>query len=135
MAVGLGDRNMRNLGIVALGAPLVGCAVSREEVVSRFGQSICGAERRRPGGEVRPTSHIWQLGNQTNINTNRGSGIASTQCCKVSIIASKTGVVSHTAAFAQTGSGWSGKVSSKLPAGRGGTEGQIEMTLALAGAW
>jgi hypothetical protein len=45
------------------------------------------------------------------------------------------GCVSHTAAFAQTGSGWSGKVSSKLPAGRGGAEGQIEMTLAPAGAW
>jgi hypothetical protein len=41
------------------------------------------------------TSYIWQLGNQTNINTDRGSGIASTQYCKVSVIASKTGVVSQ----------------------------------------
>ncbi len=41
------------------------------------------------------TSYIWQLGNQTNINSDRGSGIASTQFCKVSVIASKTGVVSQ----------------------------------------
>jgi len=41
------------------------------------------------------TSYIRQLGNQTNINTDRGSGIASTQFCKVSVIGSKTGVVSQ----------------------------------------
>jgi hypothetical protein len=40
------------------------------------------------------TSYIWQLGDQTNINTDRGSGIASTRFCKVSVVASKTGVVS-----------------------------------------
>jgi hypothetical protein len=70
------------------------------------GRPICGAKRRRPGSEIGPpastfkmnsgdTSYIWQLGNQTNINTDRGSGIASTQYCKVSVIASKTGVVSQ----------------------------------------
>jgi hypothetical protein len=31
-----------------------------------------------------------------HINTDRGSGIASTQHCKVSVIASKTGVASNT---------------------------------------
>jgi hypothetical protein len=41
------------------------------------------------------TSYIWQLGNQTNINTDRGSGIASTQFCKVSVVASKTGIISQ----------------------------------------
>jgi hypothetical protein len=41
------------------------------------------------------TSYIWQLGNQTNINSDRGSGIASTQFCKVSVIGSKTGIVSQ----------------------------------------
>jgi hypothetical protein len=41
------------------------------------------------------TSYIWQLGNQTNINSDRGSGIASTQFCKVSVIGFKTGIVSQ----------------------------------------
>jgi hypothetical protein len=41
------------------------------------------------------TSYIWQLGNQTNINTDRGAGIASTQYCKVSVVANKTGVISQ----------------------------------------
>jgi hypothetical protein len=41
------------------------------------------------------TSYIWQLGNQTNIYTDRGSGIASTNYCKVSVIASKIGIVSQ----------------------------------------
>jgi len=56
------------------------------------------AERLHAGGfkmNSGDTSYIWQLGNQTNINTDRGSGIASTQFCKVSVIGSKTGVVSQ----------------------------------------
>jgi hypothetical protein len=34
-------------------------------------------------------------GNQTNINTDRGSGVTSTLFCKVSVVASKTGVISQ----------------------------------------
>jgi hypothetical protein len=41
------------------------------------------------------TSYIWQLGKQTNIDADRGRGIASTQYCKVNVIASKTGVVTQ----------------------------------------
>jgi hypothetical protein len=41
------------------------------------------------------TSYVWQIGNQTNINTDRGSGIASTRFCKVNVIASKAGTVSQ----------------------------------------
>ena len=41
------------------------------------------------------TSYIWQLGSQTNISKDRGSEIASTQYCKVSVIASKPGIVSQ----------------------------------------
>jgi len=42
------------------------------------------------------TSYQWQLANQTDIAVNnRGSGYASTQYCKVSVIASPTGVVSQ----------------------------------------
>ena len=41
------------------------------------------------------TSYIWQLGNQTDIVADRGSGIASTQYCQVSVVANKTGVISQ----------------------------------------
>jgi len=41
------------------------------------------------------TSYIWQLGNQTNAVGGNGAAIASTRFCKVSVIASKTGVVSQ----------------------------------------
>jgi hypothetical protein len=35
------------------------------------------------------TSYIWQLGNQTNVNTDQGSGIEAPGFAKVSVIASK----------------------------------------------
>ena len=41
------------------------------------------------------TSYIWQLVNQTDILTDRGSGFAQTRFCKVSVIASKTGIVTQ----------------------------------------
>jgi hypothetical protein len=97
---------MRNLGIVALCVALAGCAASREEVVSRLGSQYVGQNVDALVIKFGPplstfamhsgdTSYIWQLGNQTNINTDRGSGIASTQYCKVSVIVSKTGVVNQ----------------------------------------
>jgi hypothetical protein len=39
------------------------------------------------------TSYIWQLSAVTDIATDRGYGTASTRYCKVSVIASPTGVV------------------------------------------
>src|SRR4030081_1645445 len=99
---------MRILGIVALGAALAlaGGAASRQEVATRLGDQYVGqnvdilvVKFGPPASTFKmnsgDTSYIWQLGNQTNINTDRGSGIASTQFCKVSVIASKTGVVSQ----------------------------------------
>ena len=41
------------------------------------------------------TAYVWQLGNQTDISTYRGSGTANTQYCKVNVIASSTGIVSE----------------------------------------
>jgi hypothetical protein len=41
------------------------------------------------------TSYIWQLGNQTNIVADRGTGVATTQFCKVSVIANKNGIVTQ----------------------------------------
>jgi hypothetical protein len=97
---------MRILGIVALVAALAGCAASREDVVSRLGSQYVGQNVDALVIKFGPplssfamhsgdTSYIWQLGNQTNINTDRGSGIASTQYCKVSVIASKIGIVNQ----------------------------------------
>jgi len=97
---------MRNLGIVALGVALAGCAASREEVAVRLGSQYVGQNVDALVVKFGPptstfkmnsgdTSYIWQLGNQTNIDTDRGRGIASTQYCKVSVIASKTGVVTQ----------------------------------------
>jgi len=88
---------MRILGIVALGAALAGCAASRQEVATRLGDQYVGQNVDALVVKFGPpastfkmnsgdTSYIWQLGNQTNINTDRGSGIASTQFCKVSVI-------------------------------------------------
>jgi hypothetical protein len=131
---------MRILGIVALGAALSGCAASRQEVATRLGDQYVGQNVDALVVKFGPpastfkmnsgdTSYIWQLGNQTNINTDQGSGIASTRFCKVSVIASKTGVVSQlntedsnagaglagamacTAASAQTDLEWSGKAN------------------------
>jgi hypothetical protein len=97
---------MRNLGIVALCVALGGCAASRQEVATRLGDQYVGQNVDALVVKFGPplstfamhsgdTSYIWQLGNQTNIYTDRGSGIASTQYCKVSVIASKTGIVSQ----------------------------------------
>jgi hypothetical protein len=97
---------MRILGIVALCAALGGCAASREEVVTRLGDRFIGqnvdtlvvdfgppaSTFKMNSGE---TSYIWQLGNQTNAVGGSGSAIASTRFCKVSVIASKTGIVSQ----------------------------------------
>lgn len=97
---------MRILGIVALCVTLGGCAASRQEVAARLGQEYIGknvdvlvvqwgppaSTFKMNSGE---TSYVWQLGNQTNINTYRGSGAASTMYCKVNVIASPTGIVSQ----------------------------------------
>ena len=97
---------MRGWGIVVLCFALGGCAASREEVVTRLGSEFVGQNvdtlvvRFGPPASTfkmnsGDTSYIWQLGNQTNINTDRGSGIASTQFCKVSVIASKAGIITQ----------------------------------------
>ncbi|MDR3484546.1 MAG: hypothetical protein P4M05_06515 [Bradyrhizobium sp.] len=97
---------MRILGIVALCAALGGCAASRQEVAARLGDQYVGqnvdalvVKFGPPANTFKMNSgdmsYVWQLGNQTNINTDRGSGVASTQFCKVSVIASPKGVVSQ----------------------------------------
>jgi hypothetical protein len=97
---------MRKIGVLVLCATLGGCAASRQEVATRLGDQYFGQNVdalvikfgppantfKMNSGDM---SYIWQLGNQTNIVADRGSGIASTQFCKVSVIASPKGVVTQ----------------------------------------
>ena len=97
---------MHRLGFALLALALGGCAASREEVAARLGAEYVGKNVDALAVKFGPptsmfkmnsgqTSYQWQLGNQTDIAVNRGSGYASTQYCKVSVIASPTGVVSQ----------------------------------------
>jgi hypothetical protein len=92
---------------------LAGCAntSSRQEVASRLGQQYVGQSVDSLVTRFGPptstfkmtsgsTSYVWQLGNQTNMNvygngTGSGYGAASTQYCKVNVIASPQGVVTQ----------------------------------------
>ena len=98
---------MHRLGFALLALALGGCAASREEVAARLGAEYVGKNVDTVVAKFGPptstfkmnsgqTSYQWQLANQTDIAVNnRGSGYASTQYCKVSVIASPTGVVSQ----------------------------------------
>jgi len=99
---------MRNLGIVAICAALAlgGCAASRQEVISQLGDQFVGQNVDALVVQWGPpattfkmnsgdTSYVWQLGNQTDLNTDRGSGFASTRFCKVNVVASKVGIVTQ----------------------------------------
>ena len=97
---------MRNFGVVALCVALVGCAASKQEVATRLGEQYVGQNADALVVKFGPpastfkmnsgdTSYIWQLGNQTNIVADRGTGVATTQFCKVSVIANKNGIVTQ----------------------------------------
>src|SRR5882724_349434 len=95
---------MRILLVVALCAMLGGCAASKQEVVTRLGDQYIGqnvdtliiqfgpptSSFKMNSGQ---TSYVWQLSAVTDIATDRGFGTASTRFCKVSVIASPTGIV------------------------------------------
>jgi hypothetical protein len=85
---------------------LSACAASREEVVARLGDRFIGQNVDALVVDFGPptntfkmnsgdTSYVWQLGNQTDIATDRGSGFAQTRFCKVSVIANKAGIVTQ----------------------------------------
>jgi hypothetical protein len=87
-------------------AALGGCAASRQEVVAQLGQEFIGqnvdalvVEWGPPANTFKmnsgETSYVWQLGNQTNIVADHGAGIASTNFCKVNIVASPKGIVTQ----------------------------------------
>jgi hypothetical protein len=85
---------------------LSGCAASRQEVATRLGQQYVGQNvdalvvRFGPPASTfklnsGETSYVWQLGNRTDIYANRGVGTASTEYCKVTVIASPAGIVTQ----------------------------------------
>lgn len=91
---------------ILLALLLSGCAASQQEVASRLGDHFIGQNVDSLVIDFGPpastfkmnsgdTSYIWQLGNQTNAVGGNGSAIASTRFCKVSVIASKTGIVTQ----------------------------------------
>ncbi len=95
---------MRILGVVAFCAALGGCAASKQEVVARLGDQYIGQNVDALVLQFGPptsvfkmnsgqSSYIWQLSAVTDIATDRGYGTASTRFCKVSVIASPTGIV------------------------------------------
>jgi hypothetical protein len=97
---------MRTFAVVVLCATLGGCAASKEQVAARLGDQYIGQNADALVMKFGPpastfkmnsgdTSYIWQLGNQTNIVADRGTGAATTQFCKVSVIANKTGIVTQ----------------------------------------
>jgi hypothetical protein len=92
---------MRILGIVVLCAVLGGCAASREEASERLGEHYIGRNVDALVSDFGPpvstlkinngdTSYIWQIGNE---NETIGGVIIRSRTCKVSVVASKTGIV------------------------------------------
>lgn len=96
---------MRVFGVVALCAALGGCAASAPEVRARLGQEYLGknvdvlvmkwgppaSNFRMNSGQA---SYVWQLSTETAVSMDKyGNGSAKTYACKVSVIASPTGVI------------------------------------------
>ena len=104
---------------------LTGCGASRQEVATRLGQQYVGqnvdALVVRFGPPVTTyklnsgeTSYVWQLGNQTNVYANRVVATASTEFCKVNVIASPAGIVTRlTTEDANIGGGLAGAMGLK----------------------
>jgi len=96
----------RRVAILAWATLLVGCAASREQVAAKLGQEYIGQNVDVLVMKFGPptntfvmnsgeTSYNWQLGNQTDIATDRGSGFSSTRFCKLMVIAAKGGTVTQ----------------------------------------
>lgn len=97
---------LRTLIVLAGALALTGCAATKREAAEVLAGRFVGknadtlivefgppasAFRMNGGG----TAYVWQLGNTTEIDVREGSGTASTYYCKVSVIASPAGIVTH----------------------------------------
>lgn len=83
---------------------LVGCAATKREVSDNLGNRFLGKNVDTLVSELGPpasafrmnsgeTAYVWQLSAVTDIDTDRGSGTAKTNYCKVNAISSPTGIV------------------------------------------
>ncbi|QDM27501.1 hypothetical protein FNL56_16270 [Tardiphaga sp. vice304] len=112
---------MRTLWVAGLAILLSGCAggVSRQEVAQRLGDQYNGKPVDNLVVEFGPpsslfkmnsgeTSYVWQLDSSTNayvtVNGANASGSSSTTFCKVSVIASPSGIVTRLTTEDQVGS-------------------------------
>jgi hypothetical protein len=97
---------MRILGLIMLCIALGGCAASRQEVATRLGQEYVGQNVDALVVRFGPptstfklnngqSSYHWQLSAVTNINVDRGNGTATTQYCKVTVLASPAGIITQ----------------------------------------
>jgi len=95
---------MRNFGVLAPALALSGCAAGAPEVKARLGQEYIGknvdtlvVQWGPPSSTYRmnsgQTAYVWQLSAVTNIAVGNGVGSASTEYCKVNVIASPTGII------------------------------------------
>jgi len=111
---------MRKVAAAALATILAGCAASKQEVVARLGDQYVGKnvdtlvmDFGPPSSSFRmnsgDTSYLWQLSAVTNIDVSSdryGSrGSATTEYCKVSVIASPRGVVTRLTTEDASGTG------------------------------
>jgi hypothetical protein len=99
----LGEVPMRFITIAIVAMCVAGCAATSQQVLNKLGSKYVGQNVDALVTSFGPpantfkmnsgqTSYIWQLTSKTNIDTYRGSGTAQTNFCKVSVMASPTGV-------------------------------------------
>jgi hypothetical protein len=100
------------LAVVAL----AGCAATKQEVSDNLGNRFIGKNVDVLVSEFGPplsafrmnsgeTAYVWQLSAVTYIDTDKGSGTAKTNYCKVSIISSPAGIVTKLTTEDSSGTG------------------------------
>jgi hypothetical protein len=102
--------------LLAAACLLSGCAATKQEVSENLGSRFIGknvdslvTEFGPPASAFRmnsgETAYLWQLSSVTLIDTDQGSGTARTKYCKVSVIASSSGIVTKLTTEDASGTG------------------------------
>jgi hypothetical protein len=101
---------------VLAGIALTGCAATKQEVSDNLGNRFLGknvdtlvSEFGPPASTFRMNSgeiaYVWQLSGITYIDTDKGSGTAKTNYCKVNVISSPAGIVTKLTTENSSGTG------------------------------
>jgi hypothetical protein len=99
-------RLLRVCSFCLIGLALSACAASRQEVATRLGDQFIGQNVDAMVLKFGPptstfkmnsgqSSYVWQLTSVTDISGDRNYAQAQSRFCKVSVIASPTGVVTQ----------------------------------------